>query len=368
MANIEVNIAQNGTTTLATAGKYCDRNVDVIVAVEGGGSGLPEGVLNLTGNCSYKFYVGNWDWFIEEYGNQITTSALTSTNNMFYQSDVVSIPFDFNYAGSSDDLGNTFSNCLNLKTTGKIVNAKPKSMVKLFDYCTMMRYAPEFVNLDLTKIQTESVSAARIFNWCCSLRELPSWFSELRQNATGITSNSAFYSAFSRCYALDEVTNLPVATNTMKSNQFASTFDYCYRLKSITFETNTDGSAKTAKWGSQTIDLSRYVGWAATVDILNYNGGITKAKMVTDDTTYQALKDDSDWYTDDPYYCRYNHDSAVETINSLPDTSNYTSAYGVNTIKFNGAQGKSTDGGAINTLIEEEIAVATAKGWTVTFA
>lgn len=63
----------------------------------------------------------------------------------------------------------------------------------------------------------------------------------------------------------------------------------------------------------------------------------------------------------------YNHDSAVETINSLPDTSAYlASAGGTNTIKFKGDSGSATDGGAINTLTEEEIAVATAKGWTVT--
>ena len=66
-------------------------------------------------------------------------------------------------------------------------------------------------------------------------------------------------------------------------------------------------------------------------------------------------------------YSRYNHDSAVETINSLPDTSEYLAANGgTNTIKFKGAAGSKTDGGAINTLTEEEIAVAAAKGWTVT--
>lgn len=35
MANTQVNITANGTTTLATAGKYCDRNVDVNVDVPG---------------------------------------------------------------------------------------------------------------------------------------------------------------------------------------------------------------------------------------------------------------------------------------------------------------------------------------------
>ena len=79
------------------------------------------------------------------------------------------------------------------------------------------------------------------------------------------------------------------------------------------------------------------------------------------------MKNDPDSWTYDINYSKYNHDSAVETINSLPDTSAYiATAGGTNTIKFNGASGSKTDGGAINTLTEEEIAVAAAKGWTVT--
>jgi hypothetical protein len=95
--------------------------------------------------------------------------------------------------------------------------------------------------------------------------------------------------------------------------------------------------------------------------------GITEDKFVYDDLTYQALKDDPDWFTYKIAYSRYNHDSAVNTINSLPDTSAYlATAGGTNTIKFRGEAGSATDGGAISTLTEEEIAVATAKGWTVT--
>lgn len=33
MSNTQINIVENGTTTLATAGKYCDRNIDVNVSV-----------------------------------------------------------------------------------------------------------------------------------------------------------------------------------------------------------------------------------------------------------------------------------------------------------------------------------------------
>jgi hypothetical protein len=64
----------------------------------------------------------------------------------------------------------------------------------------------------------------------------------------------------------------------------------------------------------------------------------------------------------------YNHDSAVETINSLPDTSAFLAeAGGTNTIQFHSDQGANTEGGAIGNLTAEEIAVAAAKGWTVAF-
>jgi len=35
MANTQISVTENGTTTLATAGKYCDRNIDVNVDVAG---------------------------------------------------------------------------------------------------------------------------------------------------------------------------------------------------------------------------------------------------------------------------------------------------------------------------------------------
>ena len=145
----------------------------------------------------------------------------------------------------------------------------------------------------------------------------------------------------------------------MKDNKFIQTFNQCRHLKRMTFEPN-----QTAEWKSQVIDLSYYVGYG----FLSTNEGFSSTKQIKDDTTYQALKDDPDSWTSDINYARYNHDSAVETINSLPDTSAYLATVGgTNTIKFKGAQGAKTDGGAINTLTEEEIAVATAKGWTVSF-
>ena len=161
----------------------------------------------------------------------------------------------------------------------------------------------------------------------------------------------------------------------------------------MTFATN-NGEPYKVNWKNQTIDLAGKIGytdgrdWSHSYE--NYGQGYWKEKNnIFYNTTdleqaklnYNKLKSQDNWFswsTESGTYegknnvsysllfSRYNHDSAVETINSLPDTSEYlTSAGGTNTIKFTGIQGALTDGGAINTLTEAEIAVATEKGWTV---
>ena len=134
------------------------------------------------------------------------------------------------------------------------------------------------------------------------------------------------------------------------------------------FDINADGTPKTATWKNQVLELNNYIGYTQYVSTFKGYYGFTTATQVSDAATYEALKNNADYWTADINYSRYNHDSAVETINSMPDTSAYLAANGgTNTIKFKGESGKLTDGGAINTLTEEEIAVATARGWTISF-
>lgn len=52
MANTQINITANGTKTLATAGKYCDRNIDVNVSVPNSGTN-PSGTLTITTNGNH---------------------------------------------------------------------------------------------------------------------------------------------------------------------------------------------------------------------------------------------------------------------------------------------------------------------------
>lgn len=366
MANIKIEIAENGTKTLATAGKYCDRNIDIDVSVAGGGGGegISEEVLNLTGNCKYRFYLNGWNKFIELYGNQVKTNNITNIASMFQDSnELVEIPFEINMIAGNIVAGqDAFNACKMLEAAPRINNWKVYSASNLFKDCQYMRSFPEGFgdNWDYSNINTTTTSLGNIFANCYSLRKIPAVLLNNFWNK-GTSSSTVYYYFTMGCYCLDEIKELSVSPATLTSNAFTATFSSCFRLADMTFAVNEDGSPKTANWKSQTINLSN-VGFGLSSYYL-YNSGITADKEVKDDALYQALKDDPDWFTRSADYARYNHDSAVNTINSLPDCS----AYGTNTIKFTGTAGALTDGGAINTLTEAEIAVAAAKGWTVSF-
>lgn len=399
-------------------------SADVAAAIEGLEAGLPEEAFLITGNCNYRFAYGGWNWFIERYGNKITTKDINDINSMFYMNtELENIPFEFNIKSNSNNMSNTFYGCRALKHIPNIYcksssyvdmsrffqacnslenvpylyNAYPSNIAGMFSQCYYLREIPEdyFDTWNFSRLNSYNYAGMNsILERCYSLRKMPiKLFGYLENNTITSNYSNMYYQILSNCYVLDEVIDLAVSTSTFKSNTFTASFEYCYRLKSLTFKTNEDGSPKTANWKSQVISLNSEVGFKETNQnknpadyatdkgslanytgsFTNYNSGITADKAVYDEATYQALKNDPDWfcigtkYYPDSNYSRYNHDSAVETINSLPDTSAYLTANGgTNTIKFYGASGSATDGGAINTLTEEEIAVAAAKGWTVT--
>ena len=374
LAELNIEVSGGTSTKLLTAGKYCDRNIVVIASGgSGGGGDLPEKAFLITGDCRYRFANSGWDWFIENYGDRVTTSNIAGISDMFSYSSAEVIPFDINLDGTAMFMDNMFDSCRKLKVLPKI-NGKIKSAKRLFQGCNSLRHIPEvfFENIDCSGMTTGSTysngNLSNIFNQCYSLRTIPVIF--LKNNHPGCdTYNSYFSGGLNYCYSLDELRDLPLHfTSTWTNNAFSSTFAGCSRIKSLTFEM-PDGQPCVMKWKNQTIDLSKNIGYVDSYNksyILGYNSGITADKEVIDDATYQALKNDPDWFTSKVEYSRYNHDSAVETINSLPDTSAYLAANGgTNTIKFKGAAGSATDGGAINTLTEAEIAVAAAKGWTV---
>ena len=335
----------------------------------GGGSGIPPEALVLTGNCNYRFANNGWNWFIEEYGDQITTENITSASYMFYNMGYnltdKKIKFEINFGGNySNGIDHMFDSS-SLYEIPKLNNLSYSQMDNLFYYCTFIRtIPPDFVN-DTWKFDSNSWWSSNLFSNCSSIRTIPENFFRILLNGITNEVSSSTYSPYAyllqNCCVIDGI-KLPTVKISYNYNCFSNCVYNCNRIKEITFF-EKDESQNTFNWKNQTIDLTFYNGYATNKDnILNYNSGITADKEVKDDVTYQALKNDPDWFTQKIEYSRYNHDSAVNTINSLPDVSAGTG----NTIKFKGDAGSNTDGGAINTLTPEEIAVASAKGWTVT--
>ena len=328
----------------------------------GGGSGpdIPEEAFVISGNCQYFDYNGKWDKFITAYADKWSTRNIVDASNMFKNSKLSSLPFDINL-GSNPILANMFSNS-NITTLPTIIgnNIVVQSITSFLYYSKIKSIPDDYFNF-IGDVYDSWTNVSLMFSNAYYLRNFPSSVNIIPKKSRNTSYIYSFYrSMCDRCYVLDEINNLGVATlSNFTSNMFSSMVESCARLKNITFE-----SGKTVNWKNQTLELSSYVGYANDTSQIN---GITADKRVTDDTTYQALKNDPDWWTTDIAYSRYNHDSAVATINSLPDTSAYlASKGGTNTIKFKGAAGSATDGGAISSLTQEEIAVATAKGWTVT--
>ena len=376
MANIEINVAENGTTTLATAGKYCDRNIDVVVEVAGGGGAdIPEEAYIFSGKCAYTFASDKWKWFLEPNLDKVQFTKITDASNMFDGSTYESLGnVEINFLDASSGMSSIFNNMASLKEANfKFTGNIKGNTIGLFSNCRSLKTVGNiFQDLDMSYFATQTSSQQQqMFYNCYSLREIDKHIWDNIVIARTASYGHLYSSLYQECNSLDEA-YIPIYTaKTYNDNCFSNTVNYCNRLKNVLFATNEDGTPIVVNWKNQNFDLGASVGYASISgknNILNYSG-ITADKEVKDDATYQALKNDADWFTTDMYYSRYNHDSAVNTINSLPDTSAYITANGgANTIKFRGLAGSYTDGGAINTLTEAEIAVAAAKGWTVTLS
>lgn len=331
-----------------------------ITSITTGGGGDVEEIV-LTGNCTYACSNPAWNVFFDK----IKTEEITTGEYMFNgNSGIKTIPFDINFSGAYNSANDMFASS-GLEVCPKINNFANNNCGNMFGNAERLR---EINDDNIEVVSVGGGDHAYHYNMCMgckSLRKAPIKF--INTVTKGEQSTHYYYHSspiqlFDLCYALDEIIGLYPTNVALTSNAYGTTVRNCSRIKDFTFELDENGQPYVRNWKNQMIDLSQGVGAASgTYHILDFNSGITADKEVTDDATYQALKNDPDWFTTSKWYARYNHDSAVNTINSLPDVSSGSG----NTIKFLAGYGKNTDGGAINTLTEEEIAVATAKGWTV---
>lgn len=340
-------------------------------------SQMPNAIMNLstgiplpfevTGDCYYRFSSIGWNNFISNY--EITTKDITTIRSMFSSNKTIQrVPFEINTGSSWDGYADyVFNYCESLIEVPKINMTVPvKYFGKMFYNCHNLRELPnDFVSwFDLSNLS--SGPYYEMFSNCYSLRNIP--VEIFNTPITLDNHNSTYFDYLNYLYAIDELTNLPLHCDSESDYNDIIRGQFCnnlYRLKNLTFEPN-----KTFKSDSLYINLTNYVGYAKSEgDILNYNSGCSAGTRIIDDETYNRLKDHPDAWTTDIAYSRYNHDSAVATINSLPTIIKPTTGtfYGCS-INFKGASGSATDGGAIDNLTAEEIAVATAKNWTVTIS
>ena len=193
--------------------------------------------------------------------------------------------------------------------------------------------------------------------------------------ASSVTSMVNFYY---QCQSLKKIIGCPFDAHQngskITSNTFNGAFTQLFSLHRLTFYMpNNQVGVMNAT--SQVIDLSQYVGWGySSSSSSTLNDRISNLIIIDDSnddptdtaTINKMLNENSIMLslTGSQGFATYNRVSAVETINSLPDTS---AAGGGNTIKFKdyagSAYGTTYD---MHELTAAEIAVATAKGWTVT--
>ena len=332
----------------------------------GGGGGVEVEPIVLTGDCKNLFTNDMTIQYLKLFGNTISTENITNANNMFQHKEVEEIPFDLNFTPTAlTGVSAMFQDAQNLKSISAFRNLNVGTANYMFSGCNNLRYLPEFIDCGNMTTTSSTSSRSQMFTNCQSLREIPADVLNLFVNKLCNRDYYAlYYQGFRDCWALNELVGIPVITADLTSNAFSMTVDSCYRLKNFIFETNEDGTPISVNWKNQTINLASQVGYGyATIN--SKNSGITADKHVYDNATYQALKNNPDWFSNITGYSRYNHNSAVATINSLPDTS---ASGGVNTIKFYGVGGARTDGGGPEKLTATEIAVATSKGWTVSIS
>lgn len=167
--NTQINITENGTTTLATAGKYCDRNIDVNVDVDA------------------------------------VADLVQGTISGEYISDKVTSVKPYAFAYCRDLVSVSLPNCITFKAE------------KNESYGAHFRYAENLKTINLPNLTTIE-KATYSFNWCSHLEEF------YAPNLISLTQTTAM---FSQCSELRKV----ILPNLGGMAISGSTFSRCYKLE-----------------------------------------------------------------------------------------------------------------------------------------
>lgn len=321
--------------------------------------------LKFSGNLANFNIDGRFDRIINKYFDNVKLGVfdtsdkdITSLISAFSGCSLSKIPdISLNSNGTSKliDASSMFYNCSNLTQLPVFIKDgsfnKIYNLQYMFSGCKLITNIPNNYLSPIVEYNNNSStnSASSMFYNCQNLKEM------FDNNI--LIHCEDYNNIFQNCYSLNKIVDLTMPNKKFTSNKFYNIFKNCCMLSHFTFSSNGD-----YQWKSQVIDFTTCGYYSPSIQFTLDND-----KCVKNDYDYIRLKDTDDWWTYEVAYSKYDRQSAVATINTLPDTSSYiASAGGTNTIKFkNGAGSSKGDLYNMTNLTAEEIAVATAKGWTV---
>ena len=338
-----------------------------ISSIESGGGELTEEDLTFTGDLSYFNYYGRMSKIIKKCGSKMKFNAVTSLFKSFMGNDPLNSDFsNWTINLSKCDFYETFRTNNSIKKYPKF-SGTINSLQSTFNSSSNTLIPDDLFSNTTFLLESTSNGYNGIFTNCKNLKKTPLWFENMVFTTKDFTYSYAYSTLYNSTFDgnrnLKEIV-LPIipAPIKLKVNCFGSTFRYVSKARKIIFAPPPAGN-ESVLWTKQTINL------ADTLFGYSNSAREMTGNVISDDETYNLYKNDPDAWADKLEYSFYNHDSALETIKSLP----YTQMVDIpqselqNVIKFYGKSGEKTDGGAINTLTAEEIAIATNKGWTVSF-
>ena len=249
--------------------------------------------------------------------DEITTGGgsgkidVAATGIKFGHSTFAEIPDLYNFE-SATDMSYMFYNCKNITTISPIDTSNATNMERMFAYCSQLTTIP---TLDTSNVSNMS----HMFDGCTDkLQSIPSL------DTSNVTTMNGM---FSSCRKLQSIPNL----NTSNVDNMSEMFGYCYELTTIPMLNC-----------SNVTNMSYFFGYL-NINTLTYLGGFKDLKIsVTSD------------------FLNLCPNLTVESLMNV--------IINIYDLTANGLSGKSLKFGStnLNKLSEEQIAVATAKGWTLT--
>lgn len=298
--------------------------------------------IGVKGNPSYSGILDN----IEEINSDISVNGTSLSLFFRYCKKLKKAP----YIDTSNvtHMDYTFSTCENLEQIPIYNTEKVINMNRTFEYCTKLQTIPLLNTqnviimsgmfysakelLTIPSINMNKVTnTSDMFNGCTKLTEIPPINTENVTNISGMFSGSGLITA--------------KGLNTSKAQYINSLFSSCKNLEEIdSLECDNVTNVQNVIYNCS--------------KLVNLGGFINLGKKYTQKTTnYSSYKLDLSYCT------KLTHDSLMNVINNLYDLNlTYNVAGGRKLYTQTLALGRTN----LAKLTEEEIAIATSKGWNIT--